>query len=62
MECFNQESKKSLSEKKFFVNGHIGNIISDLAMKVRTVRDLNERELGIFNKKLELISDAVEEL
>ena len=62
MECFNQEKNRTLDSKKLFIHEHIGNAISDLVMKGRWLKNMNESELGIFNKKLEKISDLIEKL
>ena len=62
MECFNQESEKSLTHKKLWIHEHIGNAIIDLVMQGRWLRNMNESELSIFNKKLEKISDLIEKL
>jgi hypothetical protein len=60
MECF--EQTRNIEAKKIFVHEQIGNTINELVMKGRWVKNLNEKELSAFNKKLEEISMKIEEL
>ena len=60
MKCF--EQTRSIEAKKVFVHEQIGNTINELVMKGRWIKNLNEKELSVFNKKLEKISMLIEEL
>jgi hypothetical protein len=62
MECFKQESYRTVCGKKIWIHEHIGNIISDLVINGRSVNSMNESELGKYNKKLEKIQNMVNEL
>ncbi len=61
MDCFNQ-SKVTWKFNRIFVVESMGNLISELGNKISEIKDVDDNELTLINKKLEKINAIIEEL